>query len=267
MSTFPYTHPSMPGTSYREYLTPLPREMEAHGCFAAQDEEPPVALPPATVTESVMDAALNDAEGRRLVEDILRRKRLEQLWGYYATFHPAYDPFKATREKLAELSAETGKAVQYVQRLNGPSSLQVWVDEIQQWRDAYAPSEYSGMFTAEARLMTHGTGWRYSMLIGGRGHGKRTAQIEALRKWNSRPAASIPHKAPGIAGVRWICAKPTDPFPPVYAPGSYGWMMEQYEARLTPAIREHNRKIREENAALMAEFADLLGVKPHGTDD
>jgi hypothetical protein len=50
MSAFPYTHPSMPGTSYRDYLMPLPREMEARGYFAAQDEEPPAALPPILVT-------------------------------------------------------------------------------------------------------------------------------------------------------------------------------------------------------------------------
>lgn len=52
MSTFPYTHPSMPGTSYRDYLMPLPREMEARAYFAEPDEEPPAALPPILVTVS-----------------------------------------------------------------------------------------------------------------------------------------------------------------------------------------------------------------------
>jgi hypothetical protein len=45
----PYTHPSMPGTSYRDYLMPLPREMGAHEYFAPGDQVP-IALPPITVT-------------------------------------------------------------------------------------------------------------------------------------------------------------------------------------------------------------------------
>jgi hypothetical protein len=39
----------MPGTSYRGYLMPLPREMGAHEYFAPGDQVP-IALPPITVT-------------------------------------------------------------------------------------------------------------------------------------------------------------------------------------------------------------------------
>jgi hypothetical protein len=47
----PYTHPSMPGTSYRGYLDPPP---------------PPVI----NLTAEVHSAALEDAEGRALVQAI-----------------------------------------------------------------------------------------------------------------------------------------------------------------------------------------------------
>lgn len=45
----PYTHPSMPGTSYRPYLMPLPREMQPSEMWAPGDQIP-TALPPITVT-------------------------------------------------------------------------------------------------------------------------------------------------------------------------------------------------------------------------
>lgn len=49
MTLNPYTHPSMPGTSYRDYLMPLPREPKFGGYFET-DDDPPAALPPITVT-------------------------------------------------------------------------------------------------------------------------------------------------------------------------------------------------------------------------
>lgn len=54
----PYTHPSMPGTSYRDYLTDDPRP---------QYQTPMVEI---DLTVDVHPAALEDAEGRALVQAI-----------------------------------------------------------------------------------------------------------------------------------------------------------------------------------------------------
>jgi hypothetical protein len=225
MTTSPYTHPSMPGT------------------------KPMLDL----------SAALEDAEGRELADAIIARKKyrnirdrfMQQLvWGdvltdghgnviprelpdYWASVKEAWDAH--VEGKLTHTRSLNRPAVT---ELRGPMFHMTWTDE----------------------AFPHPQRW----IVGGRGHGKRMRQIEALRRWNSRPEAFIPHKAPDIGEVRWVCKPPTAP---VYAVGTNGWLMEQAEARVTPAMREHNRRIGEQNAALYAKFADLLGVTPHGSND
>lgn len=93
-----------------------------------------------------------------------------------------------------------------------------------------------------------------------RGHGKRAA----LEKIRGR--AIITDWLAGIRGreypwaesITWSCAKPTDP---VYPPGSYMWMMQEYERRLTPEYREYQRQVGRANARLMDDFAERLGTK------
>jgi hypothetical protein len=46
----PYTHPSMPGTSYRDYIMALPRPMAPADYFVADENAPITALPPIIVT-------------------------------------------------------------------------------------------------------------------------------------------------------------------------------------------------------------------------
>jgi hypothetical protein len=90
---------------------------------------------------------------------------------------------------------------------------------------------------------------------------KRRQLLAAAERWSEYP---IVYKAPDVGEVRWACKRPTAP---VYAIGTNGWMLEQYEARLTPAMREHNRKIAAENAAIMDRFATALGVKRNDSRD
>lgn len=228
MTASPYTHPSMPGT-------------------------PPMVFD--------LSAALEDAEGRKLAQDIIDRKKwrnardrfLQQLiWGdvltdghgnviprelpdYWASVKEAWDTH--VEGKLTHTRSLNRPAVT---ELRGPMFHMTWTDE----------------------LMTHETGWR--PLAGGRGHGKRMRQIEALRKWNSRPEAFIPHKAPDIGEVHWACRRPTAP---VYAVGSNGWLMEQAALTQYPPMRDHNRKLNPRVADKVSALYDILGVGDHGSDD
>lgn len=230
MTTSPYTHPSMPGTK-------------------------PLVLD--------LSAALEDAEGRKLADDIIARKKyrnirdrfMQQLiWGdvltdghgnviprelpdYWASVKEAWDAH--VEGKLTHTRALNRPAVT---ELRGPMFHMTWTDE----------------------LMTHQTG--VSMRVGGRGYGKRAAQIEALRRWNSRPGVYHPKDVSRIGSVRWICPRPTDPPAPVYAVGSYGWAMEQAIAFQSPYVVEHNRKLNAKVAAKVSAIHDILGVTPHGSN-
>lgn len=94
MTTSPYTHPSMPGTSYRDWLTPLPREQEA--------------------AAHVLSAALEDAEGHALVEKILADKEVRNaaekarqlmLFGEYFEDEAGWVIPRETPEYWKELAA------------------------------------------------------------------------------------------------------------------------------------------------------------------
>lgn len=116
--------------------------------------------------------------------------------------------------------------------MNGPSPSVVWTGEL--W------SYYGGIPTGD---------YARRILAGGRGYGKNAAldgwrrahkaaarlsiwldeaqrfidqkEQERAAVWNTIDDALLrPVKAPGIAGVRWSCKRPTAP---VYTPGQAGW--------------------------------------------
>jgi hypothetical protein len=219
-----------------------------------------------TSPEFSLSAALEDAEGRELADAIIARKKyrnirdrfMQQLiWGdvltdghgnviprelpdYWASVKEAWDAH--VEGKLTHTRSLNRPAVT---ELRGPMFHMTWTDE----------------------LMTHETGWRNRLLVGGRGYGKNRARAESLRGREVITdflAGIRGEDRPWASSIRWVCKPPTAP---VYAVGTNGWLMEQAEARVTPAMREHNRRIGEQNAALYAKFADLLGVKPRGTHD
>lgn len=221
-------------------------------------------MDPSTSTpEFSLSAALEDAEGRELADAIIARKKyrnirdrfMQQLiWGdvltdghgnviprelpdYWASVKEAWDAH--VEGKLTHTRSLNRPSVT---ELRGPMFHMSWTDE----------------------LMTHETGWRHPLIVGGRGHGKRLRQIEALRRWNSRPEAFIPHKAPDIGEVRWVCKPPTAP---VYAVGTNGWLWEQAEARVSPEMREYNRKLESRYRAKVSGLLDLLGVTPNGSNN
>lgn len=88
--------------------------------------------------------------------------------------------------------------------------------------------------------------WKHFVHVGGRGHGKtsmqhhlaslheevqrlidKTDQLHRLAAgWRTAPQG---REAQGIAGVRWACTKPTTP---AYAPGSYGWFVQNYGVQI-----------------------------------
>lgn len=203
---------------------------------------------PSTPTPSEFDlsAALEDAEGKALAEAIIARKKYRNI----------RDRFMQQMMWGEVLTDGHGNVI--------PRELpDYWASVKEAW-DA----------RVEGNLMTHETGWRsrpldeYADSFLAEMH--RYAGVrEVARKWLymdelTRRRARLGLDVPAVLSVRWVCKTPTAP---VYAIGTNGWLMEQYQARLTPEMRKHNRRIAEENAAIMDRYADLLGVKPHGTND
>lgn len=80
--------------------------------------------------------------------------------------------------------------------------------------------------------------------------------LHGVPEYQPQPLKVIADVAP--EDVRWSCKRPTTP---IYAVGTYGWAMEQAAARISPAEREYNRKLNAESAAMMASFAEMLGIK------
>ena len=103
-------------------------------------------------------------QGPALVEEIHRRKDVREAVQYFTANRIIAAPLGDGLDGAevlngfvdglrATIEEEDGASkAQYTRRLNGPSSLQVWIDEAQQWRDAHAPSKYSELFNEEGRL-------------------------------------------------------------------------------------------------------------------
>ena len=125
-------------------------------------------------SENIPSAALEDAEGHALVKAILDRKRLRD---HYASIPaPTYDPFKATKEKLAQLRKEMREAGRKRQELEQMAA---------HWAAA-GDSGYRWVFTS------------------GRGHGKVNA-ARAVLAWRKKVSVAAP-PAPGVGNVRWSAA-------------------------------------------------------------
>lgn len=212
-----------------------------------------------TSPEFSLSAALEDAEGAAMVEEIIERKRLHNIrerffqqlaWGgVHTDGHGNAIPRELPEhwQSLRE-AAVNGGGVSYTRSLNRPDVLRIgghragkvsaqiegsravlyWLDEhvgflAEEWRDPHQ----------EVRDLVVRTPW------------------------------AEPSTVPEIGSVRWACKAPTAP---VYAAGSNGWLVEQVELMQYPPTREYNRKLSEKEVELVSRFARGLGIGAHDTD-
>lgn len=158
------------------------------------------------------------------------------IWEYYAALPaPTYDPFKESRRVYigGRGHGKTARLQKMQAQLEGTQTAMSWLNEY-------------GAFLAELYRDPY-------------------EQVRELAERTSvapKPS-TIPDKAPAVGEVRWACKPPTAP---VYREGSYGWMMEQVEARITPEMREYNRKLNARYADKVSAIYDILGIDVHGTN-
>lgn len=204
------------------------------------------------MTEDFLSAALEDAEGHKLADDIIARKKwrnardrlMQQLiWGDVLTDGhgnviprelPAYwSSVKDAWDNHVEAKVTHTRTLNRppVTVMRGPRFHMTWTDE------------------------------PFRLVVGGRGHGKNLARQEWLRGRGIVTdflAGIRGEDKPWASSITWVCKRPTAP---VYAKGTMGWAMEQYEASLTPEMRAYNRKLASDNAALYDRAARALGLK------
>lgn len=199
--------------------------------------------------EPDLSAALEDAEGQALVEDILARKKLRnarerffqqvvfgdvrtdghgnviprELPDYWSSVKEAWDTH--VEGKLTYTRSLNQPAMIGIDPAGGPESLVVWMDEYTRFfREQYQ----------DPHLVVR----------------------EVVEEWTLTPKQP---EIPEVSSVRWSCKAPTGP---VYSVGTYGWAMEQAESMQSPHVVEYNRKLALEYRGKVSRLSEFLGGKP-----